>query len=163
MTHRARTRIKICGLRSVADVEAAVDAGADAIGIVHAAGSPRQVDAETAGRLRRAAGPFVTVVSVFRDDPPAKVGEAVAAGDWDVVCHGRRWIEHYLLDEATEREEIARAYDSIRDLTGRAPDGWYCRYAPSPATRPSSPALRARKSRTRTARRTSTSSNHGGR
>ena len=61
---------------------------------------------------------------------------AVAESDWDVVCHGRRWIEHYRLDEETERQDIARAYDIIRDLTGRAPEGWYCRYAPSPATRP---------------------------
>jgi peptidoglycan/xylan/chitin deacetylase (PgdA/CDA1 family) len=51
------------------------------------------------------------------------------------VCHGRRWIEHYLLDEAEERGEIARAFDSIHRLIGRPPEGWYCRYAPSPVTR----------------------------
>lgn len=60
---------------------------------------------------------------------------AIAGTDWDVVCHGWRWIEHYLLDEATEREHIARAYDTVRRLVGRAPEGWYCRYAPSPNTR----------------------------
>ncbi len=63
------------------------------------------------------------------------IARAIAATDWDVVCHGWRWIEHYLLDEATEREHIARAYDSIRRVTGRAPEGWYCRYAPSQNTR----------------------------
>lgn len=60
---------------------------------------------------------------------------AIAATDWDVVCHGWRWIEHYLLDEATERDHIARAYDTIHRLIGRAPEGWYCRYAPSANTR----------------------------
>ena len=60
---------------------------------------------------------------------------AVADSGWDVVCHGRRWIEHYLLDEATERHEIAAAFDSIQRLIGRAPEGWYCRYSPSVATR----------------------------
>ena len=42
---------------------------------------------------------------------------------------------HYLLDEATERNEIAHAYDATERLMGRAPEGWYCRYAPSTATR----------------------------
>ncbi|MEM7417580.1 MAG: polysaccharide deacetylase family protein [Gemmatimonadota bacterium] len=60
---------------------------------------------------------------------------AIAETDWDVVCHGRRWIEHYLLDEEDERTEIAQAYDGIERLIGRAPTGWYCRYAPSTATR----------------------------
>jgi peptidoglycan/xylan/chitin deacetylase (PgdA/CDA1 family) len=39
------------------------------------------------------------------------------------------------MDEETERAHIARAYDSIAALTGRAPEGWYCRYAPSVHTR----------------------------
>ena len=60
---------------------------------------------------------------------------AIAETDWDVVCHGWRWIEQYLLDEATERDHIARAHASITRLIGRAPEGWYCRYAPSPNTR----------------------------
>lgn len=60
---------------------------------------------------------------------------AIAETDWDVVCHGRRWVEHYLLHEDVEREEIAQAYDGIERLIGRAPEGWYCRYAPSIATR----------------------------
>ncbi len=60
---------------------------------------------------------------------------AIAATDWDVVCHGWRWVEQYLLDEATERDHIARAHASITRLIGRTPDGWYSRYAPSPHTR----------------------------
>lgn len=63
------------------------------------------------------------------------VAAAIAATDWDVVGHGWRWIAHTELDESTERAHIARAYDAIRRLTGRAPEGWYCRYAPSPNTR----------------------------
>jgi allantoinase len=60
---------------------------------------------------------------------------AIAATDWDLVAHGYRWVEHYLIDEATERAEIARAHASLARTTGRAPEGWYCRYGPSPATR----------------------------
>lgn len=63
------------------------------------------------------------------------VAAAIAATDWDIVGHGWRWIAHTELDESTERAHIARAYDAIRRLTGRAPEGWYCRYAPSPNTR----------------------------
>jgi len=63
------------------------------------------------------------------------VAEAIAATDWDVTAHGYRWIEHYLLDEATEREHIAKAHASILQTIGRAPEGWYCRYSPSAHTR----------------------------
>ena len=63
------------------------------------------------------------------------VAEAIAATDWDVTAHGYRWIEHYLLDEATEREHIAKAHTSISQSIGRAPEGWYCRYSPSAHTR----------------------------
>jgi allantoinase len=65
----------------------------------------------------------------------SEAASAIAATDWDVVCHGWRWIEQYLLDEATEREHIAKAHAAIHRLVGRPPEGWYCRYAPSPNTR----------------------------
>jgi len=59
------TRIKICGLTREADVEAAIAAGADAVGFVFYAKSPRAV---TPGRARALAGllpPFVTPVGLF--------------------------------------------------------------------------------------------------
>jgi allantoinase len=65
-------------------------------------------------------------------------GDAVAfirERDWDVCAHGRRWIEHYKLDEATERSEIRDAVCSLTTLFGQRPLGWYCRYAPSIRTR----------------------------
>lgn len=87
-------------------------------------------------RLFRDRGcPLTVFASALALERNPEAARAVAQTNWDVVCHGRRWIEHYLLDEATEREEIARAFDSVRETTGRAPEGWYCRYAPSPATR----------------------------
>ncbi len=75
---------------------------------------------------------FASAVALERN--PA-FAQAIADTEWDVVCHGRRWIEHYLLDEETERAEIAAAFASIRDRVGRAPEGFYCRYAPSVNTR----------------------------
>jgi len=61
----ARTRIKICGLTREEDVRAAVDAGADAIGLVFYPASPRCVDVARAAALAEAAGPFVSVVGLF--------------------------------------------------------------------------------------------------
>jgi peptidoglycan/xylan/chitin deacetylase (PgdA/CDA1 family) len=85
--------------------------------------------------FRQRGVPVTVFAAALALDRNREAAAAIAATDWDVVCHGWRWIEHYLLDEATEREHIARAYDTVRRLVGRAPDGWYCRYAPSPNTR----------------------------
>ena len=61
----SRTRIKICGLTREADVDAAVAAGADAIGFVLYARSARAVQARRAGELARRLPPFVTPVLLF--------------------------------------------------------------------------------------------------
>jgi phosphoribosylanthranilate isomerase len=60
-----RTRIKICGLTRPADVAAAVAAGADAIGLVRYAKSPRFVSAERAHALAQGLPPFVTPVLLY--------------------------------------------------------------------------------------------------
>lgn len=61
----SRTRIKICGLTREQDVDAAVDAGADAIGLVFYPRSPRFVSVERAVQLARRLPPFVTPVALF--------------------------------------------------------------------------------------------------
>ncbi|HMR70057.1 MAG TPA: phosphoribosylanthranilate isomerase [Rubrivivax sp.] len=76
-THR--TRIKICGLTREADVDAAADAGADAVGFVLYPNSPRAVDAARAAALARRLPPFVTPVLLFVDAAPAQVAAALAA------------------------------------------------------------------------------------
>ena len=60
-----RTRIKICGLTREADVAAAVQSGADAIGFVFYAGSPRFVSVARAAELARLLPPFVQPVGLF--------------------------------------------------------------------------------------------------
>jgi phosphoribosylanthranilate isomerase len=64
-----RTRIKICGLTREQDVDAAVEAGADAIGLVMYARSPRFVDTQRATQLARRLPPFVTPVLLFVNEP----------------------------------------------------------------------------------------------
>ncbi|MDP3414312.1 MAG: phosphoribosylanthranilate isomerase [Polaromonas sp.] len=65
ITASMRTRIKICGLTREEDVDAAVAAGADAVGFVMYAPSPRSVSAERAAELARRLPPFVTPVLLF--------------------------------------------------------------------------------------------------
>jgi phosphoribosylanthranilate isomerase len=60
-------RVKICGITSIADAQAAVEAGADAIGLVFYAKSSRCVTAAQAADIARAVGPFVTTVGLFVD------------------------------------------------------------------------------------------------
>ena len=60
-----RTRINICGLTREADVAAAVEAGADAIGFVLYPPSPRAVTLARAAELARGLPPFVTPVLLF--------------------------------------------------------------------------------------------------
>lgn len=63
------------------------------------------------------------------------IAKAIAETDWDICAHGWRWEEHYLLDPEAEKARISDAYDTLTRLLGRAPRGWYCRYAASEATR----------------------------
>jgi phosphoribosylanthranilate isomerase len=73
-----RTRIKICGLTREADVDAAVDAGADAVGFVLYPKSKRFVAAERVAALARRLPPFVTPVLLFVNAPPAEIAQALA-------------------------------------------------------------------------------------
>lgn len=58
---------KICGITSVEDALAAVAAGADAIGLVFYAASPRAVDLTCAREIALAVGPFTVVTGLFVD------------------------------------------------------------------------------------------------
>ncbi len=60
-----RTRVKICGITRVEDAVSAVNAGADAIGLVFYAPSPRAVTIEQAQQIVAAMPPFVSVVGLF--------------------------------------------------------------------------------------------------
>jgi phosphoribosylanthranilate isomerase len=74
-----RTRIKICGLTREADVDAAVEAGADAIGLMLYPQSARFVTPERAGALARRLPPFVTPVLVLVNATPGDIAAGLAA------------------------------------------------------------------------------------
>lgn len=73
-----RTRIKICGVTDASAALVAADAGADAIGLVFAPGSPRLITPEQAWSIAEALPPFVTTVGLFVD---ADLDEILAAKD----------------------------------------------------------------------------------
>jgi len=75
-----RTRIKVCGCTTPADAVIAVDAGADAVGVILAEDSPRYVGIERLRDIAAAVPAMITVVGVFVDPPSALVDEALKAG-----------------------------------------------------------------------------------
>lgn len=75
----ARTRIKICGLTREADVDAAVEAGADAVGFVLYPRSPRAVTVERAAVLAQRLPPFVTPVALCVNADAALIASATQA------------------------------------------------------------------------------------
>jgi phosphoribosylanthranilate isomerase len=76
--------IKICGLRTASDVEAAARAGADAVGFVFHAGSPRNLALAAARELQDAVPAGVERVAVFLHPSQALVDAALEAiaPDW---------------------------------------------------------------------------------
>jgi len=105
-----RTRIKICGLTREQDVDAAVQAGADAIGFVLYAGSPRAVTPARAAELARRLPPFVTPVLLFVNEEPAKIMAACAGIPGSIVqFHGDETPEDCLAATGQGQRPFLRA------------------------------------------------------
>ncbi len=79
-----RTRVKICGITNAEDAAAAVDAGADALGVVLAPSS-RRVTLEQAAQALALVPPLVSRVGVFVDPTADEVREAVRRLRLDLV------------------------------------------------------------------------------
>ncbi|MCX5147044.1 phosphoribosylanthranilate isomerase [Streptomyces sp. NBC_00320] len=88
--------VKICGLKTANDVDVAVAAGADAVGFVFAAGSPRTIDAAAARELAARVPAGVLTVGVFRGQPVEEVRRlAEESGVRGVQLHGDEGPECY--------------------------------------------------------------------
>jgi phosphoribosylanthranilate isomerase len=74
-----RTRIKICGLTREEDVDAAVAAGADALGFNFYPASPRSISIHRGAELARRLPPFVTPVGLFVNASPDDIAAACRA------------------------------------------------------------------------------------
>lgn len=85
----ARTRLKFCGITRIEDALAAASLGVDAIGFVQTRKSKRFIEPARAAEIRGALPPFVAVVTLFMDDDPAWISEAIAAVNPDLLqFHG---------------------------------------------------------------------------
>src|SRR5881394_3375110 len=82
-------RSKICGTTRMEDALAAVEAGADAIGFVFYAKSPRAVTFQQARSIIKALPPFVTTVGLFVNASRCELGEFLDAVPLDLLqFHG---------------------------------------------------------------------------
>jgi len=123
-----RTRIKICGLSQLADAEAAVESGADAIGLVFHPPSRRCVTLDVAVRLARTLPPYVTPVGLFVNAAPAQVEAALAAipnllpqfhGDEspaECAAFGRPYLKAARMRAGFDLLDFARRYREAQGL-----------------------------------------------
>ena len=85
----SRLFVKVCGVTSVDDARLAVDAGADAVGLVFWPGSPRHVSVGAAREIADALPPFVVRVGVFVDAAPGELARVAEAAGLDMLqLHG---------------------------------------------------------------------------
>ncbi len=83
------TRVKICGITRVEDGLACAQLGADAIGLVFYAPSPRHVSVEQARVIMAALPPFITTVGLFVDADPTEVSAVLRQLPLDMLqFHG---------------------------------------------------------------------------
>lgn len=123
-----RTRVKICGLTREADVAAAIEAGADALGFNLYARSARHVSLDRAVELAASLPPFVTPVLLFVNHTRGEVAAACAAlphallqfhGDEapaDCEAAGRPYLRAVRMAAGTDLLDWARRFESAAAL-----------------------------------------------
>jgi allantoinase len=93
-------------------------------------GAPRVMDLLE----RRGLTATFTAAALSLERAPELTARIVAGGH-EVCSHGWRWIHQFHMDEAKEREFIAKAVASIERTTGTRPSGWLSRYLLTENTR----------------------------
>lgn len=118
MQSTGRTRIKICGIRDDRGLDAAVEAGADAVGFVFAKKSPRFVDPDVAAGLTALLPPFMSAVGLFVDQSSSEVARIAEAALIDIVqLHGAESaaVAHHLSSEFTVIKAIQFGRAALRE------------------------------------------------
>lgn len=88
-------RVKICGITNAKDAEMAVEAGADALGFIFVAGTPRYIDPDAAREIVSDLPPLVSPVGVFADHPVEEVERVIdRCGFRTVQLHGSELPEY---------------------------------------------------------------------
>lgn len=110
MTTIQRTRIKLCGLSRPDDVSVAVEAGADAIGLVFYPPSPRNVAPVQAGELLAQLPAYVSTVGLFVNPDEVLVRDVIAAAPITMLqFHGDETPEHCARIAQAVRRPFMRA------------------------------------------------------
>ena len=128
MSRPKRTRVKICGITRPEDGVAAARAGADAIGLVFYAKSPRNVTTEQARAIIAALPPFVTTVGLFVDATVEEVRGVLDAVPLDLLqfhgeespeycaSFGRPYLKAIPMREGVDLTHEAKRYTSASAL-----------------------------------------------
>ncbi len=91
-----RPRVKVCGITRPEDAALAVSLGADALGFIFWARSPRAIDPRAARAIHADLPPLVSRVGVFVNASPAEVADVVRVAGLDVAqLHGDEPVEAY--------------------------------------------------------------------
>jgi phosphoribosylanthranilate isomerase len=113
--------VKICGITRMEDAEAAVDAGAGALGFVFWPKSPRYIDPHRARAIVSGLPAFVVPVGVFVNQPAAHVkGVAALVGLGAVQLHG----DEDVLYVAAMTEPVIKAVALDAAAGGPVVDVW---------------------------------------
>lgn len=119
-------RIKFCGMTRVADAAAAAALGVDAVGVVLTDKSKRFAGITRAREIRAALPPFVTLVTLFMDDEPGFIAQAVAEVQPDLlqfhgsetaqdcVRYGVPYIKAVAMGDGAHPAELMRAHPQAR-------------------------------------------------
>ncbi|TLF48611.1 phosphoribosylanthranilate isomerase [Halomonas urmiana] len=121
-----RTRIKFCGMTRPQDVDAAVAAGADALGFVLWSGSKRAIDEQRLAELSARVPAFVTRVGLFVDPSASLVARCAPhldllqfhGDETPEACEaaGRPWIKALRMREGLDLHGAAETYRGARAL-----------------------------------------------
>lgn len=63
-------------------------------------------------------------VALALERHPEAVG-AMKAANWEIACHGYRWIDYQYMEESLERMHLTLAIETHTRATGERPTGWY--------------------------------------
>jgi peptidoglycan/xylan/chitin deacetylase (PgdA/CDA1 family) len=77
-------------------------------------------------RIFKQYGIRISILGVVRalEQTPEAVKAFLAEGH-EIVSHGYRWIDYHNMGEFEEREHVRLAVESIKQMTGSAPSGWF--------------------------------------
>ncbi len=90
-------KVKICGITDLADAQAAVAAGADALGFVFYEQSPRNVSPQKAAAIIAQLPPFVQTVGLFVDEEAERVNWTANFCGLDLIqLHGAESVDYCL-------------------------------------------------------------------